>query len=1013
MSQSDAAPRFTIDEAAAFLFAHYGMKAELSPLPSERDQNFHVVTPDGAGFTLKIANSGEPAESLAFQNALLAHFEAAAPDLSAPRLVPGNGGERMFKVKGAEGAQHALRLVTYLAGQPMAQRQVGEPTLRDLGATLGRFARALQGFGHPGAHRAFDWDIRETPRARARLGAIADAARRDRIAAILDRFDAHVAPALPKLPAGVIHNDANDWNILLDADGRVSGLIDFGDALHGPRVAELAVALAYAMLDRENPVLAVAPLVAGFHTEMPLSDAEFAVLPDLVAARLAISVTLSAMRAREAEDNPYLLVSEKPAWALIEILSGLDNHIVSGIWRHACGLEAAPGARRVIEWLARHRAGLPPVMHPHPARAKKGWIDFATPGSPLVVASATHDHAGAARLYDAQQAEQGFELGMGPWGEVRYVYSAPFFASKLIAGERRRMHLGLDIFAPAGTEMFTPLDGTVVGLTINPDPLDYGGLIMLAHEPEPGLRFLSLWGHLSHESVRVLSLGQKLKAGDRVAWLGDFPENGGWLPHIHLQLVVPPYADPSIVPGVGEAALEPVWAELYPHAYDFAGLPAETFDKSGRPKEVLLAARKGLLGPNLSISYSADPLKIVRGEDVWLIDADGRAYLDCYNNVAHVGHCHPRVVRAIQQQVGRLNTNTRYLHDNIVTYAERLKALMPAGLDTFYFTASGSEANEVAIRMARAFTGRRDMLVIDWAYHGTTQTLIDISPYKYKRKGGAGRPAGTHELPLPETYRAPADWAPAQIGPKYAAMAGEIIDTLVAQKRVPAAFIAETIPSVAGQVFLPEGYMAEVYRQARAAGIVCIADEVQVGFGRVGDAMWAFEEHGVVPDIVTMGKPVGAGHPMGVVAVRREIAEAFANGMEYFNTFGGNPVSCAAGLAVLDVLEDEKLLANAAREGQYLLEAFRALMAEDAGIGDVRGRGLFLGIEMVKDRLSKAHDGARAGAAVMRMRDLGVLAGTDGPHDNVIKLRPPMTFRRAHSDLLIGVLTQALRETRR
>lgn len=1005
-------PSFSAEEAAGLLEAHFGIAGELAPLASERDQNFAVTAPDGRHYTLKFANAGEPPESLAFQNAMLRHIAAADASLPVPCLVATRSGESLVMVSGKSGDQHAMRLVSYLPGVPMAEAGASEATLRDLGRVLGRLDRALQGFGHAGAHRAFDWDIRETPRSRARLAFIADAERRAKVASILDEFEARVAPVLPRLPAQVIHNDANDWNILTDGGGKVSGLIDFGDAIHAPRVAELAVALAYAMLDRDNPILAVAPLVAGYHAEMPLSDQEFAVLPELVAARLAISVTKSAERAKEAEDNPYLLVSEKPAWALIDILASLDRHIVTGIWRHASGLEAAPGAQAVINWLRVNRPNLPAIMQPHPARAAKTVLDLATKDSPLVIASATHDHAGAQAIYDAMQAEQGFELGMGPWGEVREVYSAPFFASKLIAGQRRKMHLGLDIFAPAGTELFTPLDAEVVGLTINPDPLDYGGLIMLAHEPVPGMRFLTLWGHLSHQSVRNLRLGQRLLAGDRVAWLGDFPENGGWLPHLHLQIVVPPYADVSGIPGVGEAELEAVWAEMYPKAYDFAGLFAETFAREGRSKAELLAARKALLGRNLSISYSASPLKMVRGEGVWLVDDTGRAYLDCYNNVAHVGHCHPRVVAAIAGQIGRINTNTRYLHDTIVAYAERLKATLPEGIDTFYFTTSGSEANELAIRMARAYTKRRDMLVVDWAYHGTTQTLIECSPYKYKRKGGAGRAATTHELPLPEVYRAPGDWPPGEIGQLYAAGASDIIDRLAREGQKPAAFIAETIPSVAGQVFFPEGYLRGVYAALRRHGIVAISDEVQVGFGRVGNAMWAFEEHGVTPDIVTMGKPIGAGHPMGVVAVRREIADAFANGMEYFNTFAGNPVSCAAGLAVLDVLKDEGLLANAARQGDYLLGEFKALMAEDAEIGDVRGRGLFLGIEMVADRASKAHNGARASAIVAKMREYGVLAGTDGPHDNVIKLRPPMIFSMEHSEMLVDTFTRALRETR-
>jgi 4-aminobutyrate aminotransferase-like enzyme len=546
-----------------------------------------------------------------------------------------------------------------------------------------------------------------------------------------------------------------------------------------------------------------------------------------------------------------------------------------------------------------------------------------------------------------------------------------------------------------------------VAATINPTRQDYGGLVLLEHEPEPGLRFRSLWGHLGHASVRARTVGEMLPAGAEVARLGDFAENGGWVPHLHLQLVTGDGMRAQDLPGVGEPGFAEVWADLYPRPDDFAGLAPETFAPQGRDKAALLTRRRERLGDNLSISYRT-PLKIVRGEDVWLYDETGRAYLDCYNNVAHVGHCHPRVVAAIARQAARLNTNTRYLHDTIIDYADRLAATLPPELDHFYFVCSGSEANELALRMARTATGRPDMLVLDWAYHGTTQGLIDVSPYKYKRRGGSGRPEHTHELPVPEVYRAPDDWPADEIGRRHAIRAAEIVRDLVAAGRPPAAFLAETIPSVAGQVFLPPDYLALVYAVIRAAGGLCIADEVQVGFGRVGGAMWAFQEHGVVPDIVTMGKPAGNGHPLAVVAVRGEIARRFANGMEYFNTFGGNPVSCAAGLAVLDVLAEERLLANAGVQGDRLLDDFRGLAERYPAIGDVRGRGLFIGIELVRDRTSKAHDGAAASAIVNRARELGVLAGTDGPYDNVIKLRPPMTFRREHAEMLVETLDRAM-----
>ncbi len=404
------------------------------------------------------------------------------------------------------------------------------------------------------------------------------------------------------------------------------------------------------------------------------------------------------------------------------------------------------------------------------------------------------------------------------------------------------------------------------------------------------------------------------------------------------------------------------------------------------------------------------PLKIVRGTDVWLIDHQGRGYLDCYNNVAQIGHCHPKVVAALANQAAILNTNTRYLHDNLIDYADRLTASLPDPLSVCYFVCSGSEANDLAVRMAKSATGRRDFIVIDWAYHGHTEPLIDLSPYKYKRSGGGGRPAWVHEVPLPDAYRAPADWPRDEIGRRYAAAVREVAERLAEEGRPPAAFWAESLPSCGGQIVLPDGYLRDAYRHARAAGALTLADEVQVGFGRTGMKYWEFQRHGVVPDFVAMGKPIGAGHPMAALVTTADVATAFANGMEYFNTFGGNPVAAAVGLAVLDVIDGEGLVDNARAMGAHLLAEFRGMMQRYPFIGDVRGEGLFLGIDIVTDRASKTHDGARANRIANRARDLGVLFGTDGPYDNVIKLRPPLTFKPEHAALLVEVLEQCFAE---
>ncbi len=409
-------------------------------------------------------------------------------------------------------------------------------------------------------------------------------------------------------------------------------------------------------------------------------------------------------------------------------------------------------------------------------------------------------------------------------------------------------------------------------------------------------------------------------------------------------------------------------------------------------KTATLDARNKLLGRNLSIAYR-NPVTIVRGEMQYLYDDEGRRYLDAYNNVAHVGHCHPRVVATAIEQMRLLNTNTRYLHDLIVHYAERLTATLPGRLSVCYFVNSGSEANELAVRLARAHTKARDVIVLEHAYHGNTTTLIDLSPYKHDGPGGSGPPAWVHKV----------SWRDAQ-------QIDEVVTRLNTEGTGLCGFIAESMPSVAGQIVLPTGYLARTYEAVRAAGGVCIADEVQTGYGRIGSHFWAFEHYNVVPDIVVLGKPIGNGHPIGAVITTREIADSFANGMEFFSTFGGNAVSCAIGLEVLSVVQEEKLQAHALDVGNRLLDGLRDLQQRHDLIREIRGSGLFLGVELANDDNEPATLAAEN--IVNRMRDAGVLLGTDGPHHNVLKIRPPMPFSHADADLLLGVLSRAIEQER-
>ncbi|XP_036199480.1 ethanolamine-phosphate phospho-lyase [Myotis myotis] len=428
-------------------------------------------------------------------------------------------------------------------------------------------------------------------------------------------------------------------------------------------------------------------------------------------------------------------------------------------------------------------------------------------------------------------------------------------------------------------------------------------------------------------------------------------------------------------------------------------------------KQDTLALRRKHIGPSCKIFFAADPIKIVRAQRQYMFDEKGEQYLDCINNVAHVGHCHPEVVKAAMKQMELLNTNSRFLHDNIVEYAKRLCATLPEKLSVCYFTNSGSEANDLALRLARQFRGHQDVITLDHAYHGHLTSLIEISPYKF-RKGKDLKKEFVHVAPIPDTYRGKYREDHADPTSAYADEVKKIIEEAHKNGRKIAAFIAESMQSCGGQVIPPTGYFQKVAEYVRAAGGVFIADEVQVGFGRVGKHFWSFQMHGedFVPDIVTMGKPMGNGHPVACVVTTKEIAEAFcSSGMEYFNTYGGNPVSSAVALAVLDVIENEDLQGNATRVGGYLTELLKKQKAKHTLIGDVRGVGLFIGIDLVKDHQRRTPATAEAQHVIYKMKEKRVLLSADGPHRNVLKIKPPMCFSEEDAKFLVdqldGILT--------
>ncbi|HXW73282.1 MAG TPA: aspartate aminotransferase family protein [Steroidobacteraceae bacterium] len=406
----------------------------------------------------------------------------------------------------------------------------------------------------------------------------------------------------------------------------------------------------------------------------------------------------------------------------------------------------------------------------------------------------------------------------------------------------------------------------------------------------------------------------------------------------------------------------------------------------------ILARRARLLAPTYHLFYE-QPLHIVRAEGVWMYDEQGRAYLDAYNNVPVVGHCHPQVVDALARQARTLNTHTRYLAEQPLQLAGELLATMPQQLDNVIFTCTGSEANDLAVRVSKVVTGGTGFIITDFAYHGATDAIAGMSP----EDGGPLGP-GVYTVPSPRSS------GPAALGEHVR----ECIERMQSDGVRLAAMLVDTIFSSDGVVADPCGFLTEPVRHVHAAGGLFIADEVQPGFGRLGEAMWGFARHAVVPDMVTMGKPMGNGHPVAAVAARSDIFAAFSRRRRYFNTYGGNSVSCAVALAVLDVIRREKLLENARRSGEYLQRGLRTLAQRCTAIRDIRGAGLFIGVELGANPASGLSGAAETVRVVNGMRAHGVLLGATGRAGDVLKIRPPLTFEPQHAELLLDALGRTL-----
>lgn len=983
----------------------YGIEGEAFPLAGEVDFNFKIKSSNETYYILKISRPGVSLAYLDFQQEILLHLESKAISSETPKVFLNKEGKLLSSFKDGNNQIRYVRLLSWISGRVWSEVNPQTKDLRfALGCLGGSITNALHDFDHPEAHRFFEWDIAQVNWVKEHIHLLG--IKEQKIVTYFLKIFNSFESDYSGLRKSIVHNDANDNNVLVTDSiefPSVKSLIDFGDAIHTQIINDLAISCAYGIMHYDDPLEAALPIVIGYHKAFPLKEEELPFLYICIALRLVISVTKSVINKKAEPGNEYLLISEKPAWEVLHKWKEVNAEYAHYSFRNACNFPTHPKQSDFEYWAKNHKLEFNELF-PSLKKTSVLPLDLSVSGTWLGQSTEFNNLDLFQFKIDQLQKANPDCIISGGYLEPRPIYTSLDYAKiGNIGRENRSIHLGVDFWIPESTPVHAPYTGQVVMVVNDEGEKAYGGMIVLKHEDE-GLCFFSLYGHLSKQSVFEQSVGNTIAKGERFAEIGSKHENGNWAPHLHFQVMLSLFDFYNDFPGVIYPNQKDVWSGICPDPNLLFNVSSLT-KKEVKKIDLIKLDRQRHLGKGMSLQYD-EPLHIVRGEGIFLMDPQGRKYIDTVNNVAHVGHEHPKVVRAGQQQMSLLNTNTRYLHENITNLAKTLAKTLPQELSVMHFVNSGSEANELALRMARMVTGSNEVIASEYGYHGNTNRCIDISSYKFDGKGGSGKPKNTHIFPLPDSFRG--KYRGVNTGLQYANEVQLIIDEIHNQGKKIGAFIIEPIISCGGQIELPDGFLNAAYKMVKNQGGLCISDEVQTGCGRMGSTFWGFQLHDVVPDIVTIGKPLGNGHPVAAVACTEAVAEYFANGMEFFNTFGGNPVSSVIANTVIDVVVEERLQENAFEVGSYLKEELLQLSKEFPIMGSIRGQGLFLGIEFVDLNINPLP--IQATYFVNRMKDHGVLMSTDGPDNNVIKIKPPMVFSIDNAKELIFLLNKILQE---
>jgi 4-aminobutyrate aminotransferase-like enzyme/Ser/Thr protein kinase RdoA (MazF antagonist) len=955
-------PEVTIADAEAIFRTHYGLEGRIVELGSQQDRNFRIDTGQRR-YVLKICHAEYSRVELEAQNAALKHLSAIADGPDVPAAITAKSDEEILTLDiGGQACQ--VRLLTFLEGEPLTRRKfLPVATVAALGEVCGRVSKGLADFAHPGLDRQIQWDLRQAmPVSAALLPAIADEDRRNRIAAVMEAADRVLQPLAAELRLQAIHHDITDDNVVArpDADGTPipAGVIDFGDLMQGWLVADLAVTCAALLHHADGDPFYILPVVKAFHAVQPLDKAELRALWPLIVQRAGVLVASGEHQLALEPDHDYAAGNIEHERMIFDIATSVPMVLMQAAILDAVGMaddRPLPTMQRLLPDIA-------------PASFRIARFD---PVSPLLAGG----NWSALGIEQTLLAEVAGETGcaIARYGEYRLTRTRHHSAS---ASDTFALHI--EAHVPAGSILAAPFAGIASG---------QGNALRIDGE-ELSLRL---------DGVAFGSLdGSMIDAGQEI---GTVKEGA-----LRVQL----WRGKNLVPPAFAAPHQArAWRAISPSP---SALFGGNFDAPEPESDALFETRSTHFA-KAQKNYYKHPPQIERGYREQMYAMDGRTYLDMVNNVAILGHGHEKLADAVGRQWGLLNTNSRFHYAGIADFSKRLADLAPEGLDTVFLVNSGSEANDLAIRLAWAHSGARNMLCLLEAYHGWTVASDAVSTsIADNPQALTTRPPWVHAVTSPNTYRGP------HRGPDSAA--GYIADVEAALAKIGekgerlSGFIAESVYGNSGGIPLPKGYLQEVYRLVRERGGVTIADEVQVGYGRLGHYFWGFDEQGVVPDIITIAKGMGNGHPLGAVITTRAIADSLEKEGYFFSSAGGSPVSCTVGMTVLDVMMEERLQENAKAVGDHLKGRLEALGQRFPIVGAVHGMGLYLGLEFVRDRQTLEPATQETAGICNRLLDLGVIMQPTGDHLNVLKIKPPLCLTRESADFFADMLARVLDEGR-